>query len=85
MQLYKQAMSITFDPAKRDQTLRDRGLDFAAAKDVFSGATIDFEDTGRDYGEVRMITVGAFQGRMVIIAWTQRGTDRHVFSMRKAN
>lgn len=28
---------ITFDPAKRDATLRDRGLDFADAAEVFAG------------------------------------------------
>jgi hypothetical protein len=30
-------MAITFDPAKRDWTLRHRGLDFLAAERVFEG------------------------------------------------
>jgi uncharacterized DUF497 family protein len=31
---------ITFDPAKRDWTLRERGLDFLEASLVFDGTTI---------------------------------------------
>ncbi|OQP84207.1 hypothetical protein BTR14_20615 [Rhizobium rhizosphaerae] len=78
-------MQITFDPAKRDKTLLERGLDFAAAAEVFAGRTYDREDDRMDYGEVRIITVGRLAGRMVVVVWTQRGEARHVFSMRKAN
>ena len=77
--------TITFDLAKRDWTLRERGLDFLEAAIVFDGATIDDPDDRRDYGELRMITVGHLRGRMVVIGWTPRGEARHVFSMRKAN
>ena len=78
-------MKITFDPARRDWTLRERGLDFLEASLVFDGTTIDDPDDRRDYGELRMITVGHLRGRMVVIGWTPRGEARHVFSMRKAN
>lgn len=78
-------MAITFDPSKRDSTLTDRGLDFLDAQLVFNGVTIDFEDLRHDYGEDRFICYGRLEGRMVVIAWTPRGADRHVFSMRKAN
>ena len=79
------SMRITFDPAKRDRTLRERGLDFLEASLVFDGTTIDDPDDRRDYGELRMITVGHLRGRMVVVGWTPRGEARHVFSMRKAN
>ena len=78
-------MQITFDPVKRAATLQDRGLDFADAALVFAGKTLDLPDERRDYGELRIITVGTLHGRMVIAAWTPRGEARHVFSMRKAN
>ena len=78
-------MTITFDPPKRDWTLANRGLDFADAQLVFDGETVDFEDTRKDYGERRYICFGVLNDRMVAIAWTPRGEDRHVFSMRKAN
>lgn len=77
-------MAITYDPVKREATLRDRGLDFVAAE-VFAGSEHTFEDVRTDYGEVRLLTVGRYRGRMVIVGWTPRGADRHVFTMRKAN
>lgn len=76
---------ITFDPAKRDWTLRERGLDFAEADQVFAGVKLERPDERRDYGEVRMLTVGYLRERMVVVCWTPRGDARHVFSMRKAN
>jgi uncharacterized protein len=78
-------MKITFDPAKRDWTLRERGLDFAEADQVFAGVKLERPDRRRNYGEVRIITVGYLRGRMVVVCWTPRGDARHVFSMRKAN
>ena len=78
-------MRITFDPAKRDRTLADRGLDFEDAALVFRGSTIEIEDTRRNYGERRIICDGLLSGRLVVIGYTQRGASRHIFSMRKAN
>jgi uncharacterized DUF497 family protein len=78
-------MAITFDPAKRNKTFRDRGLDFADAEVVFSGVTVEIEDTRQDYGEARIICYGRLAGRMVVVGYTPRGAERHVFSMRKAN
>jgi uncharacterized DUF497 family protein len=76
---------ITFDPAKRDTTLQERGLDFARAPEVFAGRTLTVDDDRRDYGERRHITVGYRDGRMVVLVWTARGGAHHVISMRKAN
>ena len=78
-------MAATYDPAKREWTLRERGLDFAEAELVFAFATIDIPDLRRDYGEPRINSVGYLRGRMVIVCWTQRGDARHIISMRKAN
>jgi uncharacterized DUF497 family protein len=78
-------MDITYDPDKRARTLRERGLDFEDAPIVFAGLTLDVEDTRKDYGETRMICYGKLEGRLVVIGYTPRGADRHIFSMRKAN
>lgn len=78
-------MKITFDPAKRDKTFAERGLDFADAAAVFEGVTVEMEDTRRDYGETRIICYGLLAGRMVVVGYTPRGAERHIFSMRKAN
>ena len=76
---------ITYDPVKRETTLRERGLDFLDAALVFAGPTITNQDIRYEYGEERFVTIGFLENRMVVVAWTPRGADRHVFSMRKAN
>jgi uncharacterized DUF497 family protein len=78
-------MKITCDPRKRAWTLRERGLDFADAAEVFAGDHFQHVDERNDYGEVRMIAAGYLRGRMVVIVWTPRGDARHVISMRYAH
>ena len=78
-------MQITYDPLKREKALQDRGLDFADAVIVFQGVTLEVEDIRKDYGEQRIICFGLLVARMVVVGYTPRGADRHVFSMRKAN
>jgi uncharacterized DUF497 family protein len=69
-------VKITFDKAKREQTLRQRGLDFADAAEVFKGLHTLLADNRFDYGETRYISAGHLRGRMV------RGETRHIISMR---
>ena len=78
-------MRVTFDEAKRAKTLSERGLDFADAPSIFAGVTVEIEDTRKNYGEKRVICYGLLAGRVVVVGYTPRGADRHVFSMRKAN
>jgi uncharacterized protein len=78
-------VEIAYDPAKRQWTLAARGLDMADAALVFAGATMTAEDDRRDYGEPRFITIGRLRGRMVVVAWTPRGSTYRIISMRKAN
>lgn len=78
-------MGITYDPHKRAQTLEERGLDFEDAPIVFAALTVEVEDTRRDYGEIQMLCYGELEGRLVVVGYTPRGADRHIFSMRKAN
>jgi len=78
-------MRLTFDPSKRNRTFAERGLAFEDAQFVFEGATFEIEDIRRDYGEKRIVCYGMLAGRMVVVGYTPRGTDRHIFSMRKAN
>lgn len=55
-------MLIEFDSAKREQTLIDRGLDFADAPKLFSGKHFTLADDRADYGEQRYISVGKLIG-----------------------
>jgi uncharacterized DUF497 family protein len=76
-------VTVTFDPVKRHVTLQGRGLDFATdAEKVFAGRKVTFVDDRFDYGEVRWITIGWLNERMVVMVWTERPPDRHIISMR---
>lgn len=78
-------MRILYDERKRAETLAERGIDFEDAALVFAGVTVEVVDDRMDYGENRIICYGLLRGRTVVIGYTPRGQDRHVFSMRKAN
>lgn len=78
-------MRVTYDSTKRATTLTTRGLDFEDARLVFEGPTFEVEDRRQDYGETRIICFGVLGARIVVVGYTPRGADRHVFSMRKAN
>ena len=51
-------MRITCDPAKRQRTLQERGLDMRRAKEIFAGYHFTRVDDRFDYGEPRFTTVG---------------------------
>ena len=76
---------IEYDEQKRQTTLKQRGLDFAHADEVFQGVHYTLEDDRYEYGEQRFITIGHMQGRMVVTAWTPRGNRKRIISLRKAN
>ena len=74
-----------FRSNQAQQVLSERRLDFDDTALIFAGVTLEIEDTRKDYGEMRVICYGMLEGRMVVVGYTPRGADRHVFSMRKAN
>jgi uncharacterized DUF497 family protein len=78
-------MRITYDAAKRDATLAQRGLDFADAAEVFAGLHATLIDDRRNYGEPRYISAGYLRGRLVVFVWTPRGNARRIISMRHAH
>ncbi len=78
-------MNSEFDQDKRDKTLKERGLDFARAAEVFSGIHLTGQDTRAEYAEDRFVTVGYLDSRLIVLVWTPRGEVRRIISMRKAN
>jgi uncharacterized DUF497 family protein len=77
---------LSYDPKKREETLKERKLDFEHAAEVFSGPLqFTILDARFDYGETRWMTVGYLGRRMVVVVWTERADAKHIISMRKAN
>lgn len=79
-------MNIRFawDEVKRLKNIKDHGLDFVDAPEVFSGMTVTFEDDRFDYGEQRMTTLGLLRGIPVSICHTETVDTIHLISFRKA-
>ena len=78
-------MTLCWDDAKRERTLRERGLDFARAEEVFAGLTWDFPDEAHSQDEERWITVGWLDGLLVmIVRKEEREGLTRIISMRYA-
>jgi uncharacterized DUF497 family protein len=75
-------MATSWDEAKRQRTLLERGIDFARAEEIFAGEHYTRLDDRRDYGETRYITAGYSGERFVVVAWTSRDGARRIISMR---
>ena len=75
-------MEIEFDPDKRNKIFAERGLDLGRVAELFAGPHIEVEDIRTDYGEPRFITIGALDGRLMVVVWTPRGERRRIISLR---
>jgi uncharacterized DUF497 family protein len=78
-------VDITFDPDKNKRNIRERGLSFERAADFDFETALRVEDTRRDYGERRFVTVGYLDGRLHVLCFTETDSGIRVISFRKAN
>ena len=76
---------IEFDEAKRLKVLRERGLDFLDAPEVFAGKCAELEDKRKEYGEPRYRVFGFLHGRRVQVIWTPRGEVYRIITMMYAH
>ncbi len=78
-------MKLEWDEAKRRQTLRERGLDFADVAALEWDSALTREDTRNAYAERRFSTLGFLNGRLCVFIWCERQSGMRIISMRKAN
>ena len=71
-------------PSKRQQNIKDHGLDFEGADVIWDNFTITREDIREDHGEERLVTFGILDGEVVVLVHTERDDDMHIISLRKA-
>lgn len=76
---------LDWDDEKRAQNLRERGIDFASARQFDWASAQVFIDDRIDYGEDRFLARGNIDGRLHILVYTLRGDNLRVISLRKAN
>ena len=76
-------MTYEWDEAKRLETLETRGIDFAEIYG-FDWDTSTTQISVR-HGEERQVNLGMIGNRLYHVVWVQRGENRRIISLRKAN
>lgn len=75
-----------WDEAKNAANIVKHGIDFADAKRIFEGPVLTRIDERFDYGEVRMLSLGAIEGRVLLaVVHTARDGSVRLISARFAN
>lgn len=78
-------MRYVFDTAKDSANLAKHGISLALAEVLFAGPCVSTPDDRFDYGEVREVAFGRINGRLFACVYVDRGAQRRVISLRKAN
>ncbi len=77
-------MRYEWDEAKRQSNIEKHAIDFIGIEEVFAGEIVTVLDDRFDYGEIRCVTVGLLNGRVVVIAHTETDDVIRIISVRKA-
>lgn len=78
-------MKLSFDPAKNERNIRERGLPFTLVDDFAWETAQTNEDKRFAYPERRFISSGLIGGRMFVVCFTPTQDGIRVISFRKAN
>lgn len=78
-------MEITFDAAKDAANIAKHGVSLALAANIEWDWLLAVPDTRRNYGEERMVGYVPLGPRVFCVVFTDRGEERRVISLRKAN
>ena len=78
-------MKITCDLAKDTKNIRKHGVSLAEAALMDWESALIWQDTRYDYGEARMIALAPIEKRLYCAVFVDRGSDRRIISLRKAN
>ncbi len=78
-------MRISYDPAKDERNIRNRGLSFESAAEFdFEGALYTVDER-HPYGETRYVAVGMLGVRLHVLCFAETADGIRVISFRKAN
>jgi uncharacterized protein len=76
---------ISYDLAKNERNIRQRGLSFDSAADFVFATAVYAVDQQRDYGETCFVAVGLLVERLHVLCVTEEPDGSRVISFRKAN
>ncbi len=77
-------MGFQWDPDKSASNEAKHGVSFLQAAQIFRGPILKTQDTRRDYGEARFIALGAFDGAVLRVVFTERDGDIRLISAWRA-
>lgn len=76
-------MGISYDPAKNERNIRERGLSFERAADFDFSTAVYFTELRK--GETRRVAVGYLDGRLHLLCYLPNEDGIRVISFRKTN
>jgi uncharacterized DUF497 family protein len=76
-------MGITYDPAKNERNIRERGLSFERAADFDFSTSVFFTEVRK--GETRRVAVGYLDKRLHLLCYIPGPNGIRVISFRKTN
>lgn len=77
-------MGFQWDPAKSSANAAKHGVSFLQAAQIFRGRILKVADMRRDYGERRYLALGAFEGEILRVVFTERDGDIRIISAWRA-
>jgi uncharacterized DUF497 family protein len=76
---------ITYDPAKNERNIRERGLSFERAAEFDFSTAVYFVDARREYGEQRIVAYGYLDRRLHSLCFIDIAEGIRVISFRRAS
>jgi uncharacterized protein len=77
-------MGFQWDVEKSAANEAKHGISFSQAAQIFRGPILKRLDDRKDYGEQRFIALGAFDGEVLRVVFTERGGDIRLISAWRA-
>jgi uncharacterized DUF497 family protein len=78
-------MKFIFDSAKDAVNAAKHGVSLALASEIEWNSALTWPDIRRVYDEARMCGIGYVGTRMYCVVYVDRGNQRRIISLRKAN
>lgn len=78
-------MGFQWDASKSASNEAKHGVSFLQATQIFRGPILKAQDNRRDYGEARFIALGAFDGEVLRVVFTERDGDIRLISAWRAS
>ena len=86
LNLMSSEIELEWDEDKRQQTLKERGLDFILARHVLADPNlVCYVDYRENYKETRYIAYGMVQGDILFLCYTMRGKSYRIISLRRTH